>query len=82
MQVLRRVLGLLAAVWLAHALRRFDRVQEIVVENQPLVALVSPNLLVGAQKNRANFRPALPRPYTRWNIEQLYWRTGAPAVRN
>jgi peptide/nickel transport system substrate-binding protein len=54
--------------------RMFDRVQEIVVENQPLVALVSPNLLVGARKDLGNFRPALIEPYTLWNIEQLYWR--------
>ena len=52
----------------------FDRVQEIVAENQPLVALVSPNLLVGANKDLGNFRPALIEPYTLWNIEQLYWR--------
>ena len=30
--------------------RMFDRVQELLVENQPLVPLVSPNLLVGAKK--------------------------------
>jgi peptide/nickel transport system substrate-binding protein len=54
--------------------RLFDRVQAIVVENQPLVPLVSPDLLAGAKKNLANFRPALIEPYTLWNVEQLYWR--------
>jgi peptide/nickel transport system substrate-binding protein len=51
--------------------RLFDRVQAIVVENQPLVPLVSPNLLAGAKKDLANFHPALIEPYTLWN-------TGAP----
>ena len=41
--------------------RMFDRVQAIIVENQPLVPLVSPNLLAGAKKNLANFRPAAAR---------------------
>jgi peptide/nickel transport system substrate-binding protein len=57
----------------------FDRVQEILAENQPLVALVSPNLLAGAKKDLANFRPAVIEPSTLWNIEQLYWRGGRPA---
>jgi peptide/nickel transport system substrate-binding protein len=61
--------------------RLFDRVQEIVVEYEPLVALVSPNLLVGARKNLANFRPALLEPTTLWNIEQLYWRKAASGAR-
>ena len=59
--------------------RMFDRVQAIVVENLPLVPLVSPNLLAGAKKNLANFRPALIEPYTLWNVEQLYWREAAGA---
>ncbi len=59
--------------------RLFDRVQAIVVENQPLVPLVSPNLLTGAKKDLANFHPALIEPYTLWNVEQLYWRAGAGA---
>jgi peptide/nickel transport system substrate-binding protein len=61
--------------------RLFDRVQAIVVENQPLVPLVSPNLLAGAKKGLANFRPALIEPYTLWNVEQLYWRAPATGAR-
>lgn len=61
--------------------RMFDRVQELVVENLPMVPLVSPNLLVGAKKSLANFRPALLEPNTLWNIEQLYWRTAAAGGR-
>jgi peptide/nickel transport system substrate-binding protein len=61
--------------------RLFDRVQEILAEQQPMVALVTPHVLVGARKDLANFRPAILEPTTLWNIEQLYWRNpprGAP----
>jgi peptide/nickel transport system substrate-binding protein len=59
--------------------RMFDRVQALVVENLPLVPLVSPHLLTGAKKNLVNFRPALIEPYLLWNVEQLYWLGGAEA---
>jgi peptide/nickel transport system substrate-binding protein len=61
--------------------RMFDRVQEILAEQQPMVALVTPFVLVGARKDLANFRPAVLEPTILWNIEQLYWRSpqsGAP----
>jgi peptide/nickel transport system substrate-binding protein len=61
--------------------RMFDRVQDILAEQQPMVALVTPHVLVGARKDLANFRPAILEPATLWNIEQLYWRNpqrGAP----
>jgi len=61
--------------------RMFDRVQELVVENRPMVALVSPNVLVGAKKNLGNFRPAALEPTTLWNVEQLYWRRPSPGAR-
>jgi peptide/nickel transport system substrate-binding protein len=59
--------------------RIFDRVQAIVVENLPIVPLVSPSLLAGAKRNLANFQPALLEPYTLWNIDQLFWRPAAGA---
>jgi peptide/nickel transport system substrate-binding protein len=59
--------------------RLFDRVQAIVVANQPLVPLVSPHLLAGAKKDLANFHPVVIEPYTLWNVEQLYWRAAAGA---
>jgi len=55
--------------------RLFDRVQELVVENLPIIPLLSPNILVGAKKDLGNFRPALLDHYVLWNIEELYWRT-------
>lgn len=57
--------------------RLFDRVQELAVENLPLIPLVSPNILVGAKKDLGNFRPAVLDHYVLWNIEELYWRTAS-----
>jgi peptide/nickel transport system substrate-binding protein len=50
----------------------YDRVQEIVAENVPVICLASPNILVGAKNRVGNFRPAILDPYTLWNVEQLY----------
>jgi peptide/nickel transport system substrate-binding protein len=52
--------------------RLYDRVQEIVAEDLPVISLVSPNILVGAANRVGNFRPAILVPYTLWNVEQLY----------
>jgi hypothetical protein len=38
--------------------RLYDRVQELEVEDVPLVFLVSPNVLVGAEIQVHNFEPA------------------------
>jgi peptide/nickel transport system substrate-binding protein len=54
----------------------YDRVQEILAENQPMIFLASPDILVGAKNSIANFRPAVLEPYVLWNVEQLYFRTG------
>ncbi len=52
--------------------RVYDRVQEIEVEDVPLVFLVSPNVLVGAKIRVHNFQPAILDPHTLWNAEQLF----------
>jgi len=52
--------------------RLYDRVQEIVAEELPVICLVSPHVLVGAADRVGNFRPAILAPYALWNIEQLY----------
>jgi peptide/nickel transport system substrate-binding protein len=54
--------------------RLYDRVQEIVVENLPVICLVSPDILVGASDRVGNFQPAILGPYTLWNIDELYVR--------
>jgi peptide/nickel transport system substrate-binding protein len=53
--------------------RLYDRVQELVVENLPLVPLVAPHVIVGARKGLVNFRPALLEPCTLWNADELGW---------
>lgn len=54
--------------------RLYDRVQEIVAQNLPVICLVSPNILVGASDRVGNFQPAILDPYTLWNIDELYVR--------
>lgn len=55
----------------------YDRVQELVAQNLPLLPLVSPNVLVGAQHGLENFHPAVLPHHTLWNAEALYWRPEA-----
>jgi peptide/nickel transport system substrate-binding protein len=57
----------------------YDRVQEIVAENLPLIFLVSPNILVAAQPTVGNFRPAILEPYVSWNVDQLFLRPAGAA---
>jgi peptide/nickel transport system substrate-binding protein len=52
----------------------YDRVQEILAENQPMIFLASPDILVGAKNSLANLRPAVLEPYVLWNVDQLYFR--------
>ncbi|HYL83880.1 MAG TPA: ABC transporter substrate-binding protein [Candidatus Angelobacter sp.] len=54
--------------------KSFDRVQEILAENQPMIFLASPDILVGAKRSIGNFLPAVLEPYVLWNVEQLYFR--------
>jgi peptide/nickel transport system substrate-binding protein len=62
--------------------RLYDRVQELVAENLPIIPLVSPNVLVGAKASLGNFRPAVLDHHTLWNVDELFWRhrrsSGAP----
>jgi peptide/nickel transport system substrate-binding protein len=53
----------------------YNRVQEIVASELPIVPLVSPHVLVGADRRIGNFRPAVLAPYLLWNVEQLFFRT-------
>jgi peptide/nickel transport system substrate-binding protein len=54
----------------------YDRVQEILAENQPMIFLASPDILAGAKNSVGNFHSAVLEPYVLWNVEQLYLRTG------
>lgn len=52
----------------------FDRVQQLVAENLPMVFLATPDVLAGAQPQVANFHPAVLDPYVLWNVDQIYLR--------
>jgi peptide/nickel transport system substrate-binding protein len=55
----------------------YDRVQEVLAQQLPMVYLASPDILVGAQEDLGNFRPAVIEQYTFWNAEELFWHTPA-----
>jgi peptide/nickel transport system substrate-binding protein len=63
-------------VTLSYAKRKrlYDRVQEIVAEDLPVICLVGPDILVGASDRVHNLQPAVMDPYTLWNIDELYVR--------
>jgi peptide/nickel transport system substrate-binding protein len=54
--------------------KEFDRVQELLAANQPLIFLVSPHVLVGVKDTLGNFRPAVMDPVDLWNVDDLYWK--------
>jgi len=53
--------------------RLYDQAQEIIAGNVPCIFLATPDVLVGAKKDLANFKPAILEPTTLWNVEQLYY---------
>src|SRR4029077_11007082 len=56
--------------------KSYDRLQEILAEEQPMIFLASPDVLVGAKNSVGNFHPAVLEPYVLWNVEQLYIKNG------
>jgi peptide/nickel transport system substrate-binding protein len=61
--------------------KAFDRVQEILAENQPMIFLASPDILAGAKNSIGNFHPAVLEPYVLWNVEQLYFKDASGNAR-
>jgi peptide/nickel transport system substrate-binding protein len=57
----------------------YDRVQQLVAEDLPLICLASPDILVGAKSNLENFQPANLNDYILWNADQLFFRKESPA---
>ncbi|HVP44957.1 MAG TPA: ABC transporter substrate-binding protein [Bryobacteraceae bacterium] len=55
----------------------FDRVQEIVVDQAPVVVLVDKNALSAVSRSLGNVTPAVLHPQTFWNIDRIYFRGGA-----
>jgi ABC-type transport system substrate-binding protein len=52
----------------------YDRVQEIVGTQLPMIFLVSPSVVVAQRGNVGNFRPALLDHFTLWNAGELFLR--------
>jgi peptide/nickel transport system substrate-binding protein len=52
----------------------YDRVQELIWENMPVICLIAPHILVGAKNRVGNFQPAIFGNYTMWNAEELFIR--------
>jgi len=52
----------------------YDRVQQIVADEEPVICLVSPNVLAGAKATLGGLQPSVMRYYLLWNAEQLYWK--------
>lgn len=51
--------------------KHFDRVQEIVRREAPVLYLVHKNVLVGYSKKLGNVEPSILRPHVYWNVEYL-----------
>jgi peptide/nickel transport system substrate-binding protein len=60
--------------------RLYDRVQELVAQNLPIVSLVSPSVLAGATKGLGNLRPTVFDHHALWNVEELFWRGRPPGA--
>jgi peptide/nickel transport system substrate-binding protein len=52
----------------------WDRLQEIVYEQQPMIYLINKNALSAISTNLVNASPVVLRPQTYWNIDQLFLR--------
>ena len=66
-------------VTLDHAARKriYDRVQQIVAEQLPMIFLVSPHVVVAQRGNVGNFRPAILDHQTLWNADELFLNRSA-----
>jgi peptide/nickel transport system substrate-binding protein len=53
--------------------RLYDRVQELVETDLPIIPLISPHVLAGSKAGLRNFRPAVLLPYVLWNADELFW---------
>lgn len=52
----------------------YDRVQQLVATELPIICIASPNILVGARSSIGNFRPAILNSYTLSNVDEIFWR--------
>jgi peptide/nickel transport system substrate-binding protein len=54
----------------------YNKVQQLIVDNAPIICLTSPDVLVGAKNSIGNFQPAILGESTLWNAEALFLRRG------
>ena len=59
----------------------FDRVQEIVREQNPFIYLINKDALSGVASTVRNAQPSALRPQTYWNIDELYLQPHADVAR-
>ena len=52
----------------------YDRVQQLVTANLPMIFLASPHVLAAADRDLGNFDPAVLNPVLLWNADRLFWR--------
>lgn len=52
--------------------------QALIEDEEPLIALVTPHVLVAARARLARFAPSVLDPPTLWNAEELFWRSTGP----
>jgi peptide/nickel transport system substrate-binding protein len=62
--------------------RAFDRVQEIVFEQQPIVYLVHPDVLVAISPRLRNVLPSPLPPHLYWNVEKISLAAAAQGRQN
>jgi ABC-type transport system substrate-binding protein len=58
--------------------KEFDRVQEIVAEQAPVIFLIVKNSLSAYGSRVANVAPSPFFPYLLWNSDQIWLRSGRP----
>ena len=52
----------------------YDKVQQLVTANLPVVFLASPHVLAAGDRDLGNFQPASTDPVLLWNADRLFWQ--------
>jgi peptide/nickel transport system substrate-binding protein len=52
----------------------YDKVQQLVTANVPVVFLASPHVLAVGDRDLGNFEPAATDPVLLWNADRLFWQ--------
>jgi peptide/nickel transport system substrate-binding protein len=52
----------------------YDKVQQLISANVPVVFLASPHVLAVGDRDLGNFQPAATDPVLLWNADRLFWQ--------